>query len=1108
MNGLGDKAKEVAIEHVKQKAARDILNGIKDWRSNRISTAKRRWLFELIQNAADTAKARQKDNLRIEINQSKNNITFKHNGGYFTLDEISAVIYGGSTKPYTPDSEYIGKFGTGFLVTHIVSRLVEVKGFVKENERQIYTFEMKINRESNDEDGISQSIEECFSQLNKSCLFNSNDRELCTEFVYQLNDDLSREAAEAGINELTMNLPYVFAFNDIIQEIEINKEKFKSQRKKSEDEESGSITVIDIKSDQNRLPTIFVKKDKDNEVAVSIAVNGNKIITLEKLPRIYVGMPLIETADYVFIPLIINSSKFEPTKERDALDSQSEINKKLLSRAFELYKELLQQISDKNIDSLFRTVDIRLISDERITQNPLWKNFNQNICQTFADIINEIPLVRTVEGKKKIIDTVFPDDKFNGKPLNGDIFKKFYELVTVIKKNIPIKEEVEPWLDSAKRLKETENLSGNVSIYTLKDMRDELVEFVKQQKSFPTFEIFNEKYGLTNSKQFLLSFVEILNEVYKQNEVSSEFINYLLPDQGGVIGPLKWDNGQLHIDKNIPDDVKDIIQKIGWEIRQELLDNDFAKYEVSRDFIRSELNIDNALDKLIKSDELKPSENKIKKEEEWDDNIWGWVELFRWCIKNGKIQKDFPVIVKERKIKNIGELEEESFIIPFKYMDIDEKYEEIFPETRIMHFKYFENENSQDMIESLKKYKLFVTKLPLYKNNLTLGYNKLESILKEKTGQLSKIDHSMEVEETNVSSMPFFEQEVEGRISQSQERGKLLFRFIVEYIINHDDSWEKTIQVNCECKEKVHKIIPSHWLASLKSDDWVPYRTKEDGEEKIVKREATKESIENLLTAEELNELIKNNPDKVIKFLPHFGFDELDLTIKLHSIETGKLEKEIRQEVSVLVDITDIVPDLSQIVKDYPNKFREAIEKLKERLEKEPLKAENKRIGENLEKIVEKIFEDKDFTVRPIYIGGDLEIWPEDIEGWDSGLIEINPYLVEVKFTSGSRVHLSKAQSEKARDKKEYYIVLVVENAGNLRENLLQMGVSSISDDIISCVVDNSHIIEGIHTKLGDFPNPEEVEPDINGYWVKRKLWIRDRNDITIWVAQEFGDGI
>ncbi len=65
--GLGDKAKEVAVKHVKQKAARDILNGIREWRGNRIATAKRRWIFELIQNAVDTAKSRSINSLKIEI---------------------------------------------------------------------------------------------------------------------------------------------------------------------------------------------------------------------------------------------------------------------------------------------------------------------------------------------------------------------------------------------------------------------------------------------------------------------------------------------------------------------------------------------------------------------------------------------------------------------------------------------------------------------------------------------------------------------------------------------------------------------------------------------------------------------------------------------------------------------------------------------------------------------------------------------------------------------------------------------------------------------------------------------------------------------------------
>ena len=165
---LGDRAKEVAIEHVKQKAARDILNGIREWRANKISTAKRRWMFELIQNAIDTAKARGRDNLKIVIDINDDFIRFKHNGGYFTLDEISAVIYGGSTKPYAPESEYIGRFGTGFLVTHIVNQKVKITGFAREdNNQQIYEFVIDVDR-SNNERETSENIEKCFQQLNNA----------------------------------------------------------------------------------------------------------------------------------------------------------------------------------------------------------------------------------------------------------------------------------------------------------------------------------------------------------------------------------------------------------------------------------------------------------------------------------------------------------------------------------------------------------------------------------------------------------------------------------------------------------------------------------------------------------------------------------------------------------------------------------------------------------------------------------------------------------------------------------------------------------------------------------------------------------------------------
>ncbi|MEM3573738.1 MAG: hypothetical protein QXJ62_05895 [Nitrososphaeria archaeon] len=1119
MNGLGNKAKDVAMKHVQQKAARDILKEIKEWRFNKILTANRRWLFELIQNAIDTAKARNNHTLKIYINKNDNSITFKHNGGYFTLDEISAVIYGGSSKPYAPESVYIGRFGTGFLVTHIVSREVRIKGFVKDNE-QTYKFEMNINREGNDEESISNSIEQCFQALNNSELINSNEQELYTEFIYFLKDELGREAVKVGVEEIKKNLPFVCAFNNNIQEITIDDKKFVNQRNLVNQSE----------------PFIEIENDNNNEIVVAIAIKDNEVMELKKIPKIYVGIPLIETADDINIPFVINSINFEPTKERDFLSSDNEKNKELLRLAFEIYKKLLKKISGKeNIKGLFRSVDIRLVSDNKPNQNPLWIDFNDNIKSIFTQIIEEIPLVETFDGKKEIKNTFFPTygyiDKLEDN-LKKELFTKFYSLAKQIKKNIPMEDEVGNWRDISENLKKIKDFSALISLYSIEEMKRELDDFVnnffKEKHKYPKYEDFADNFHINNPKQFFHSLYEIFDELYQKKVISSSFIDPLLPDQGGYIRSLKWAGEQVHIDEEIPEKLKDILENIGWVIKNELLDKDFTKYKIVSDYVLEKMSTDSALDRVIKDKNLRPIEDDLKKDE-WDKRTEGWVELFRWCIKNNKLVVGFPVFTKDRKVQEVKNLDVEDFIIPFKYISIDEKYEDIYPENRILHHKYFDNSN--EIFDSLENYKTFIRKLPVYKNALTIGYDKLKSILTEKK-DISKVNHKIESNEENISILPFWN-EVVGRISESQERAKLLFEFVVKYLLNHDDSWEKKdVLVNCDCKDKFHKIIPSHWLASLKSDKWVPCKVTENNEEKIEKEKATKESIEKKLFREEFEELIKSQSDKITQLLFHFGFDELDLTIKLLSIEENKPEPEVRKEVKGLIDVRKklhsikenkpelevikeldklidmlkVEPDLPDMVNEKPGVFREVMKEFREKSKSESIKDENKRIGKNVEKIIAKVLSDKGLTVRPIYKGGDLEIWPEN-EGWDSGLIEIESYFLEVKFTSGMRVHLSKTQSEMAQSKKENYLVLVVENADNLREQLKEIDDNSISDEIINGVVQHSKIIEEIYTKLGVFVNPEEIEPDLHGYWVKKKLWA-DKNDIIRWIKQKFGDGV
>ncbi|MDM8563580.1 hypothetical protein QUF54_09520, partial [Candidatus Marithioploca araucensis] len=170
-------------------------------------------------------------------------------------------------------------------------------------------------------------------------------------------------------------------------------------------------------------------------------------------------------------------------------------------------------------------------------------------------------------------------------------------------------------------------------------------------------------------------------------------------------------------------------------------------------------------------------------------------------------------------------------------------------------------------------------------------------------------------------------------------------------------------------------------------------------------------------------------------------------------------------------------------------------------------KAINKKIGENVELIIRKIFRDKGLNIKTITFGGDLEIWPEENVGCDCCQIKISSKItMEVKFTSGEEVHLTQFQSKTARSQKSQYIVLVVkgDGYGELRGRLnVDIDENSVSEELKNFIKTNSYVVKSLYEKLGQLPNPKEIEPDIHGYWLKKPLWENNENIVT-WLENEF----
>src|SRR6266481_5628201 len=99
----------------------------------RSPTTSRRWVWELIQNAKDVnIDGKVRVRVEADLDGSDAHITFKHNGGAFSAENIRFLIEQVSSKDRTNDSDgrptTTGRFGTGFLTTHLLSDRVLVRG--------------------------------------------------------------------------------------------------------------------------------------------------------------------------------------------------------------------------------------------------------------------------------------------------------------------------------------------------------------------------------------------------------------------------------------------------------------------------------------------------------------------------------------------------------------------------------------------------------------------------------------------------------------------------------------------------------------------------------------------------------------------------------------------------------------------------------------------------------------------------------------------------------------------------------------------------------------------------------------------------------------------
>lgn len=118
---------EIAYNNYKLTADK-ILQLLSQIREDPSASAKR-WVWELLQNAKDVPNRFGKVSVEIEL-ISPETLKFRHNGDCFSTKNITGLVQQVSSKDSQNLEGQTGKFGTGFICTHLLSDIIDVEGIV------------------------------------------------------------------------------------------------------------------------------------------------------------------------------------------------------------------------------------------------------------------------------------------------------------------------------------------------------------------------------------------------------------------------------------------------------------------------------------------------------------------------------------------------------------------------------------------------------------------------------------------------------------------------------------------------------------------------------------------------------------------------------------------------------------------------------------------------------------------------------------------------------------------------------------------------------------------------------------------------------------------
>lgn len=623
-------------------------------------TVPRRWIWELIQNAKDVA-YHAGVNIQIAYDGDlESYVDFQHDGQPFTADNIRFLIEQISTKDRDEDSEEkrstTGKFGTGFMTTHLLSEIVQVKGVAKEPELSYKKFQLKLDRTYYELADITASVnksKDSVSNLDELPTHNNyNPDDFNTSFFYPLSDNVSLTIAEKGLDDLEKSICFAFVFVKEIESINLlsrSKTYINTDRRIESVDNEVQFRDITIQSpgELDEILTIATISRGFTSIAIPVEVDADIVTILpidKNVPKLFCDFPLIGTEIFSF-PVVINNPNFNPTDPRDGVyltspqrtNADIDENKVIIQEAINLYYELLDYASVNEWQNLHFLAKINSIREV-----PSWLSesyFNDYILKPIRKKLLHAKIVKNVNEELKSI-LKENDKRFMWFPsaLKKDIRDEIWIMgAKWFPHVLPQKSEIDLWYHLAW------DQCGKLTL-------DQFADFVEQRNTITELQNVLQKNNA----------IEWLNDFYKLLKLDEKEYHAIIgkrkivPNQNGdfyKMAQLSQDAG------DIDSEFKDILEGFEYEIKSKLADEN-----IELDFEDDTIGLNEIVKEIVSQVEEKTNDRELAKHYRETFDL-----ILSYFSKKPSRSKDlFPSIFRKKHIlyddekilSNIGKAEQ------------------------------------------------------------------------------------------------------------------------------------------------------------------------------------------------------------------------------------------------------------------------------------------------------------------------------------------------------------------------------------------------------------------------------------------------------------------